>query len=200
MGRKHFCKICSDPVAAERIKSAIEVGCKQKAIAADNPGFSVSQISRHRNRCLAPASVELTTETRSAQIERWLARADASYAVAASQGDAKAQIAAISAATRALGQLEKQVKAETEAEKADADDRHSISSIDKTLHDFMQERDAARGGISTKAQCLCQEESDFGQLILKIWADRAILPMLLTTCANYIPERVTENVNANAND
>lgn len=198
MGRKHFCKICSDPVVAERINAAIAVGCKQKVIAVDNSGFSVSQISRHTRSCLAPAPVELSPETRSAQIERWLARADASYAVAASQGDAKAQVAAISAATRALGQLEKQVKAETEASKAVTEDRYSIQAIDQQLRDFMQERDAKHGGVQTKSACLCQEEPKFKELVLAIWNNRALLPVLLAAATtNYLAPRESEHVNAN---
>ncbi len=208
MGRARRCAICaSDPAITSQVNAQIEAGCKQKLIHEQNPQFSVSQISRHTRNCLTPkpASFELTTETRSSQIARWLTRAEVSYAVAASQGDAKAQVAAISAATRALGQLEKQVKAETEAEKADVDDRYSIGAIDQSLREFMAQRDSERGGIGAKSACLCQEEPKFGELVLIIWSDRRLLETLLIHAKNcavhiadgFIPPRETQNVTAN---
>ncbi len=199
MGRARRCAICaSDPAITSQVNAQIEAGCKQKLIHEQFPQFSISKLSRHGRFCLASKSApELVNEAGSAKHAKWLERAESTFLTAQANGDTKSAAAAISVAVRALTAMHKKQAEEVEASKAVADDRYSIQAIDQTLKDFMAELDAKNGGIATKAACLTHEESRFGELVLAIWNNRALLPVLLNASMNYLPERVTEHVNAN---
>jgi hypothetical protein len=96
---KRKCSICAHAQAME-INSCLESGVRQKVIA---PQFSVSKyaLSRHVNRCLAPAPTANGDST-GGQIEKWLRRADDLYLAAGVNGDVKSQVQALSAAVRSL--------------------------------------------------------------------------------------------------
>jgi len=201
VGRAKKCAICtSDPAITGQVNNLIESGVRQKVIHAQHPQFSVSQISRHARFCLqAQGAPVISSETRSAQIERWLQRAESTYALATVNGDSRSAIAAVGAATRALTVLEKQVQAETEAKK-DGVDRDSIEvtvkGIDALLRKAAESGDI-RNGEAPRTLTLLADEPTFGELVQHIYANRALLPALLATATNYLPERTSEHVHAN---
>ncbi len=207
MGRARHCSICaSDPAISSQVNAQIEAGCKQKLIHEQNPQFSVSQISRHTRGCLAPKPTpDLSTEQGSAEIARWLERAESTFLVAQANGDTKSAASAISTAVRTLSAMHRKQAEEAEAAKAVADDRHSVQALDQQVKEFMAQRDSERGGIGTKSACLCEEEPKFGELVLVIWSDRRLLDTILIHakgCAaivadGFIPPRETTHADAN---
>jgi hypothetical protein len=194
MGRKRHCTICADAAIAGQIRAQIEAGCRQKLIAEQNPGFSVSQISRHARFCLTPQpKADLSTEQGSQEIARWLERAEATFLVAQANGDTKSAASAISTAVRTLSAMHKKQERELEQERASADhpDRSlKIGDLDKLVADYTAKLDSENGGVAEKVQGLLIESPNFTKLVFAIWADRNLLPVLL--------ERIT--INANAND
>ena len=194
MGRKRSCSVCLDPGIAT-INSLIESGVTQRTISEQFP-FSVSQISRH-SRHLAPATADLTDAPASRDHALWLRRAEETFLRASADGDTKSAGQAISVAVRALTAMHKKQSEEAEARKAVTDDPFSVQSIDQSLRDFMKQRDAANDYPSAKAESLFIETPDFARIVFAVWRDRSLIPALLTACTNYIPERKSENVNAN---
>lgn len=141
MSRPKRCAVCAgDPAIRAQIDAMLTSGLQIKVIVEQVAGFSRDQISRHRSRCLVPAvAAETPTATGSAQIEKWLGRAESTYLAAQSLGDTKSAISAVSAAVRSLSALHKQVAAETAAaeKKADSPDRAlTISDCDRMLREF----------------------------------------------------------------
>jgi len=195
--------ICTANLAITgQINNLIESGVRQKTIHEQHPQFSVSQISRHTRFCLQPQGTPvISSETRSAQIERWLQRAESTFALATVNGDSRSAIAAVGAATRALVQLEKQIQSEIASEK-DGVDRDSIevtvAGIDALLRQAA-ESGAIQNGVTPRTLTLLTDEPSFGELVQKIYANRALLPTLLATATNYLPERTTSE-HAPAND
>jgi hypothetical protein len=199
MGRKRSCKICtSDSAITSQVNAQIEAGVRQKVIHEQFPQFSVSKLSRHSRGCLAPKpEAERANESGSAKHAKWLERAESTFLVAQANGDTKSAAQAISVAVRALTAMHKKQAEEAEADKAGADDRHSIQAIDEQLRNFMAQRDVANDGVSAKAQSLLIEEPAFCSLVFAVWKNRALLPALLNTSATYFPERKLENVQPN---
>jgi len=107
MSRPRKCKICTNLTAAGQVNALIEAGVKLKIIAEQVPEFSPYQLSRHKKNCLvAKVAAELSSDAGSAEIQKWLQRAEDIYLVAQSNGDAKSAVSAISTAVRGLTQLE----------------------------------------------------------------------------------------------
>jgi len=206
-GRPRKCRICrADFAIAARINSMLESHVHLKVITAEIPEFSVSQLSRHKNRCLlAREKAELTDVSGSAEHAKWLERAESTFLIAQSQGDVKSAAAAISVAVRALTAMHKRQGQEAAAAKAVTDERYSVQILDQRVKDFLQERDSKNGGVQTKAACLCEEELKFREIVQLIWADRRLLDTILIhakQCATivadgFIPPRETENATAN---
>jgi hypothetical protein len=98
------CSVCEHPEAGA-ISAALEAGARQLVIAAQ---FNVSKfaLSRHKNRCLAPAAPD--GESARNQLDRWLARADEIFLKASVDGNLAAQVSALSAALRGLQSAQKQ--------------------------------------------------------------------------------------------
>jgi hypothetical protein len=201
MGRKHSCTICaSDPAITSQVNAQIESGVRQKVIHEQFPQFSVSQISRHTRGCLAPKPTgDLSTEQGSAEIARWLERAESTFLVAQSQGDTKSAASAISTAVRTLSAMHKKQEQEAKAEKAvhdPTDVQFTVAQIDALI-----KHDAEHPcGDSTTPRCLelLREEPDFGELVQRLWANRNLLPALLGwSNTELLAERVSEHVNAN---
>jgi hypothetical protein len=92
------CSICASADALA-IANALEAGLRQKQIAQQ---FNISKfaLSRHVNRCLAPAPTN--GDSTGDQISKWLDRADDLYLQAGVNGDVKSQVQALSAAVRSL--------------------------------------------------------------------------------------------------
>jgi hypothetical protein len=193
MGRKHSCTICaSDPAITSQVNAQIEAGVRQKVIHEQFPQFSVSKISRHSRRCLQPKPTgDLSTEQGSAEIARWLERAESTFLVAQANGDTKSAASAISTAVRTLSAMHKKQEQEAKAEKAvhdPTDVQFTVAQIDAMIR-----RDAENGAGDRgypRNFTLYNEEQQFRQLVDSIWANRALLPALLTVSANYILERV----------
>ena len=122
MSRPRKCKICNaDLPTTGRVNSMLEARVKLKTIAAEIPQFSVSQLSKHRNRCRAPHStVELAPDAGSDEHRVWAQRCTDAYHLAILNGDSRSAIAACSAATRQLVALAKKLEKERETEPADA--------------------------------------------------------------------------------
>jgi hypothetical protein len=202
MGRKHSCKICtSDLAITSQVNAQIEAGCKQKLIHEQNPQFSISQISRHTRNCLAPKPTsDLSTEQGSAEIAKWLERADQTFLVASANGDVRSAASAIGTAVRTLSAMHR--KQEREAEKAEkavhdpTDVQFTVAQIDALVRHDAENGVGDRG--YPKVYTLHNEEQQFRQLVQAIWDNRALLPLLLAAAtANYIPERKSENVQPN---
>jgi hypothetical protein len=100
----HLCSVCVHPEAGA-ISAALEAGARQLVIAAQ---FNVSKfaLSRHKNRCMAPAAPD--GESARTQLDRWLARADEIFLKASVDGNLAAQVSALSAALRGLQSAQKQ--------------------------------------------------------------------------------------------
>lgn len=201
MGRQKCCKICTSEAAITgQVNALIESGVKQRIIHEQHPEFSVSQISRHTRFCLQSKVAEITAPAASAEIQRWLERAESTFLIAQSNGDARSASSAISVAVRALSGLAKQVERETAAAEKAAADPNDVSFTVQQLDALIRqqaERGVIQNGIMPRILTLASEESSFRELVQKIWANRAILPALLATSENFLPERVTENANAN---
>jgi hypothetical protein len=198
MGRSRRCAICASPDVAA-INAQLEAGLKQLAIHEAFPAFSIFQLSRHKRGCLAKPASDLSTEQGSREIARWLERAESTFLVAQANGDTKSAASAISTAVRTLSAMHKKRDQElAKAEKAAAnpdDVSFTVAQIDKLIAHDAKSGDGDRG--YPRNFTLFNEEPMFRQLVDIIWANRALLPALLATSANYIPERVTEHVNAN---
>jgi len=180
------------------VNALLESGVKLAAIATEVGQFNQFQLSRHKNKCiLKPLNGD---SAGSQDIEQWLERLNQTYLLASSQGDSKGATAACSAAARALQSLHKKLEREAEAAKAGTDERYSVQALDQQVKDFLAQRDSERGGVATKAACLCEEESKFGELVQAIWANRALLPALLAASASFISQREVQHVNVSAND
>jgi hypothetical protein len=123
------------------VNSLIESGVRQKFIHDQHPQFSVSQISRHSRFCLQAKTTEVNAPSASSEITKWLERADQTYALAVANGDSKNAVSAISAATRGLTALSKQLEKEREQEQTSPDhpDRPmTIADFDRVIKDFEQ--------------------------------------------------------------
>jgi hypothetical protein len=182
--RPRKCQICrADFAIAARINAMLESHVHLRVIAAESPEFSVSQLSRHRNRCLAPNVItgELAPDAGGDDLQLWMQRCADSYHVAVANGDSRSAIAACSAATRQLVALAKKQEKEREQEKAadDPDRPLTVADCDRMVADFMAKRDSENGGVAQKSQCLLIEEPAFGQIVQAVWANRHILPALL---------------------
>jgi hypothetical protein len=108
------CSICTH-AEKQAIDAALDAGLQQQQIAAT---FSVSKyaLSRHKNRCLAPAAAT-DCESTGSQLDRWLARADEIFLRAAVDGNLAAQVSALSAAIRALQAHQKRETEEAEKQR-----------------------------------------------------------------------------------
>jgi hypothetical protein len=203
MGRARHCSICtSDPAICGQVNALIESGVRQRMIHDQFSQFSISQISRHSRGCLQPKlTSDLSTEQGSAEIARWLERAESTFLVAQANGDTKSAASAISTAVRTLQSLHKKQEAEKKAEK-DGVDRDSVAvtvkGIDALLNEYAKQPEDFRAVDARAVQLLGDQQ--FRQLVNAIWNNRDLLPALLTASADYIPERTTEHVNASAND
>src|SRR5260370_14425879 len=196
MGRKHLCKICtSDPAISSQVNAMIEAHVKQRTIHAQFPQLSISQISRHRN-CLAPKPTsDLSTEQGSAEISRWLDRAEQTFLVASANGDVRSAASAIGTAVRTLSAMHRKQERELEkAEKAGHDPtdvQFTVAQIDALIRHDAESGAGDRG--YPWVYSLWNEEQQFRQLFKSIWANRALLPTLLAaSTGNYIPRRETE--------
>ena len=146
MSRPRCCKVCaSDPADLARINAMLAAHVQLKVIASEHQNFSRDQLSRHKHRCLQPQPVTETTEPESTTVlaERWLARADATYQMASVNGDPARMVSAISAATRALTQLDKRkAAAALAAEKAsDGPGLMTVAECDRLLKEFRLKHD-----------------------------------------------------------
>jgi len=151
VSRPKKCKICTgDLVITGQVNSLLEAGVKLKTIAEQVPGFSVFQLSRHKNNCLAPkAASELPPESGSAEITKWLQRAEDTYLTAQVNGDVKSAASAISTAVRTLTALEKQIQAEKTEADAGVDNPNrpmNIADFDKLVHDFELSLESDKAG------------------------------------------------------
>ena len=145
MGRPRKCPICTaDSAIKLQIDALLIASVSIKTVVSQVAGYSRDQLSRHKHRCLQPQPVpECEPESTTAQAEKWLARADSTYALASINGDSKAMVSAISAATRALTALDKRkaVAAAVEKEAANSPDRSlTISECDRLLREFRSRR------------------------------------------------------------
>ncbi len=202
MARPKRCKICTCPDVGitSQVNSLIEAGVKQRTIHEQHPQFSISQISRHSRFCLAVnVATELTPNTGSAEITKWLERAETTYLTAQVNGDARSAVSAISTAVRSLSQLQKQLAHEAETEK-DGVDRDSVEFTAKGIDALLRheaERGTIQNGLTPRTMTLLTEEPAFAQIVQAVWANRSILPALLLCCdEHYFPERETTNANS----
>ncbi|MGA2333942.1 MAG: hypothetical protein ABSG08_01090 [Terriglobales bacterium] len=146
MSRPRRCAICAaDPAIKQQIDSLLSAGVSIKSVVEQVAGYSRDQVSRHKHRCLQPQPVTETTEPESTTVlaERWLARADATYQMASVNGDPARMVSAISAATRALTQLDKRkAAAALAAEKAsDGPGLMTAAECDRLLKEFRLKHD-----------------------------------------------------------
>jgi hypothetical protein len=134
MSRPRKCKVCvGDPAITGQVNGLIEAGVRLKTIAEQVPVFSAFQLSRHKRNCLALKVLADTAAEGSAEIQRWLTRAEQTFLVAQANGDPKSAVAAISTAVRALSSLHKQQEKEREAEPADDPNRLTIANLDQLV-------------------------------------------------------------------
>jgi hypothetical protein len=200
MGRKHFCKICNDANAAPAINAMIESHVRQAMIHEQFPAYSTSQISRHSRGCLQPKPMaDLADAPASRDHEKWLQRADLTYARASADGDTKSAAQAISVAVRALTAMHKKQEQEaTKAEKAAAnpdDIKFTVAQIDALIKHDAESGVGDRG--YPKVYTLFNEEQQFRQLVDAIWSNRALLPVALAAATpNFLPQRESQNVTA----
>jgi len=150
MSRARKCRICTGDLAVTgRINAMIESGVKLKVIAEQVPEFSPYQLSRHKRNCLAPKpALDLTADAGSAEIQKWLQRAEDTYLVAQSNGDAKSAVSAISTAVRGLTQLAKQIEKELEQQKAagkPGETPMTIENLDKLIDECAAQVENERG-------------------------------------------------------
>lgn len=147
MSRPRKCKICNaDLPTTGRVNSMLEARVKLKTIAAEIPQFSVSQLSKHRNRCRAPHStVELAPDAGSDEHRVWAQRCTDAYHLAILNGDSRSAIAACSAATRQLVALAKKLEKERETEPADDPNALTIENLDAAVKDFAARAEQERG-------------------------------------------------------
>jgi hypothetical protein len=203
------CKICKDSSVTATINTLIASGVRQKVIAEQHPGFSIFQISRHKNNCLAPnVAPEIAADAGSDELRVWMQRNTDAYNLAIVNSDSRSAIAACSAATRQLIALHKKLEKEAKAaEKAvDPDSREglkiTVAGIDALLAHAAESGDI-ENGIAPRVLTLLNEEPSFAQIVQTIWANRSILPALLACCVtDYLPPRqtTTEEISANNHD
>jgi len=200
MGRARHCAICtSDPGITSQVNAQIEAGCKQKLIHEQFPQFSVSKVSRHVRNCLAPKPLsDLSTEQGSAEIARWLGRAESTFLTAQANGDTKSAASAISTAVRTLQSLHKKREAEAKAA-TDGVDRNSveftIKGCDAMLNEYAKLPEDFRAVDARAVQLLGDQQ--FRQLVSQIWEHRDLLPVLLDAATtNYLAPRESEHATA----
>jgi hypothetical protein len=202
MGRAKHCSICtSDSAIVSQVNAQIEAGVRQKVIHEQFPQFSVSKISRHTRRCLqSKATADLSTEQGSAEIARWLERAESTFLTAQANGDTKSAASAISTAVRTLSAMHKKQEAEQKAEK-DGVDRDSVEvtvkGIDAMMREYAAQPESSR---AIDAQCvLLLSNQQFRQLVSKIHVQPDLLPMLLAAATtNYLTPQEPQSANINA--
>jgi hypothetical protein len=130
------CSICTHPEALA-IDSALESGVRQLTIAEQ---FAISKyaLSRHVNRCKAPAASDGVSA--GDQTDKWIARCDDLYLQAGVSGDLKSQIAALGAAIRALSAAQKQEEKRQEQERAIPTRPGTMTEREATLvHNYLDE-------------------------------------------------------------
>jgi hypothetical protein len=162
MSRPRKCRICfaADPAITGQINALLESGVKLKVIAEQVPGFSVYQLSRHKRNCLAP-NVLPESDAGSTEISKWLGRAESTFLVAQSNGDARSAVSAISTAVRALTSLHKQMEREEEKQ-AGADDPNAltIEKLDKAVNEYANRIENERGVCFRCGQPLAGKENN----------------------------------------
>lgn len=135
------CSICKHAQALE-INSCLEARLKLAEIAKQ---FQVSQyaVSRHKNRCLVTPVLAGELSSSSAELAKWLSRADEQYLTASANGDVTRAVAALTAAFRGLAASEKQREREREqAAKndvlANGEHRLTIENLDALVETYLQ--------------------------------------------------------------
>ena len=196
--RAKRCPIClASPDVTARVNALLESGVKLAGIVAEIGQFSTFQLSRHRNRCMAPAP---RADVGPDELQTWMQRCTDSYHVAVANGDSRSAIAACSAATRQLVALAKRQEKEAEASKDNTDcdtAEFTIKGCDAMLRRYAAMPEDFRA-IDARAVQLLGDQT-FRQLVSQIWEHRDLLPMLLAAATtNYIAP--TEAQNATAND
>jgi hypothetical protein len=122
----------------------LESGVRLKIIAEQIPTFSIYQLSRHK-RCLAPTvPAEPPSDAGSAEIAKWMERADDLYLTAGANGDVRSQVAALSAAVRSIGAREKQKQKEREIEPPNPNTL-TIEKLDQLVRDYVTQMENERG-------------------------------------------------------
>src|SRR5260370_39883041 len=102
-------------------------------------------MSRPARFCLQEKTFEITAPAASAEIQKWLQRAEDCYLTAQANGDAKSAVSAISTAVRGLTQLEKQIAKELEQQKAAGKPGElSIATLDQVVSAYIAEVEAER--------------------------------------------------------
>jgi hypothetical protein len=204
MGRKHFCKICNDATAAPAINAMIESHVRQAIIHTEHPEFSISQISRHGRNCLAKPKVDSADGSEAGV---WLERLRQTYDQAVIDGDTKARVSAITAASRSLEKMRK-----AEAEKQDDElptDVHQWTDkqgaqftayIDSVVREAT-EKAGPDSGVG-RMNWLYSLSPDALALFRKISGDPDLLMSVRNFVANQLPQRPpTEGANnAHVND
>jgi hypothetical protein len=191
MSRPKKCKLCTgDPAIAGQVNALLETGVKLRTIVEEHPEFSVYQLSRHRNKCLMPNfASELSPESGSAEIQKWLERAESTYLLAQANGDSRSASSAISVAVRALTSLQKQIAHETEIEQAATADNNpnrpfTIAELDKIMAEHYAKLEAEENFTREKARTLLDTCPQFAELVFTCWKTRSLIPEMLALAKN----------------
>lgn len=146
MRRPRKCKVCTGDLAITgQVNALIESGVRLKTIAEQVPTFSTYQLSRHKRNCLAPKGApEPPSDGGSAEIAKWMERADDLYLTAGANGDVRSQVAALSAAVRSIGAREKQKQKEREIEPPNPNTL-TIEKLDQLVRDYVTQMENERG-------------------------------------------------------